>query len=180
MALPADPGYFLKSQRAGLRFWTTDDLPLSLALWGDPRVTKFIDARGQLSEGQVQERLQQEIATQELHGVQYWPVFLLGSDEFIGCCGLRPYRPEERVYELGAHLRVTFWGQGFATELARAVMAYAFGPLQLSTLFAGHNPHNQVSRRLLAKLGFRYTHDELYPPTGLQHPSYWLTAALPE
>jgi hypothetical protein len=41
-------------------------------------------------------------------------------------------------------------------------------------LFAGHNPANQASRELLARLGFRYTHDELYPPTGLMHPSYRL------
>jgi [ribosomal protein S5]-alanine N-acetyltransferase len=31
-----------------------------------------------------------------------------------------------------------------------------------------------LERQLLAKLGFHYTHDEFYPPTGLQHPSYLL------
>ena len=41
-------------------------------------------------------------------------------------------------------------------------------------LFAGHNPENTVSRHLLQKLGFRYTHDEFYAPTGLQHPSYMM------
>jgi hypothetical protein len=32
------------------------------------------------------------------------------------------------------------------------------------------------SERLGFRLGFKYSHDELYPPTGLQHPSYFLTA----
>jgi RimJ/RimL family protein N-acetyltransferase len=41
-------------------------------------------------------------------------------------------------------------------------------------VFAGHNPANTASRGLLARLGFRYTHDELYAPTGLRHPSYLL------
>jgi len=56
-------------------------------------------------------------------------------------------------------------------------MAHAFGELKVAALFAGHNPANAVSRHLLGKLGFRFTHEELYEPTGLQHPSYLLTAA---
>lgn len=55
-------------------------------------------------------------------------------------------------------------------------MGYAFNTLGVKGLFAGHNPANEASRRLLEKLGFRYTHDEYYPPTGLNHPSYRLTA----
>ncbi|HUV51221.1 MAG TPA: GNAT family protein, partial [Anaerolineae bacterium] len=43
-------------------------------------------------------------------------------------------------------------------------------------LFAGHNPKNEASRHLLEKLGFRYSHDEYYAPTGLNHPSYMMTA----
>jgi RimJ/RimL family protein N-acetyltransferase len=167
--------YFLKTERAGFRPWTPDDLPLALTLWGDPEVTKFIDARGRLSEPQVHERLLKEIATQEAWGVQYWPVFLLSTNDFIGCCGLRPYRPSERLFELGVHLRATYWGEGYATEVALALMAYAFGQLGLGALFAGHNPNNQASRSLLRKLGFRHTHDEYYAPTGLQHPSYLFT-----
>jgi [ribosomal protein S5]-alanine N-acetyltransferase len=56
------------------------------------------------------------------------------------------------------------------------VMRYAFHPLGVKALFAGHNPGNAASRRVLEKLGFRYTHDEYYPPTGLDHPSYLLTS----
>jgi RimJ/RimL family protein N-acetyltransferase len=170
------PGpYFLTSERAGFRAWTADDLPLALALWGDPAVTRLIDARGRLDAAQVRERLLKEIATREAHGVQYWPAFLLDGGDFLGCCGLRPYKPEEGMYELGVHLCAAHWGKGFATELTRAVMAHAFRRLGVAALFAGHNPNNQGSRRVLEKLGFRYTHDEYYAPTGLHHPSYRLT-----
>jgi RimJ/RimL family protein N-acetyltransferase len=54
-------------------------------------------------------------------------------------------------------------------------MEYAFRALGVKALFAGHNPGNTASRRVLEKLGFRYTHDAYYPPTGLNHPSYLLT-----
>ncbi len=43
------------------RQWSEDNLDLALSLWGDDEVTKLIDARGKLSEAQVQERLMQEI-----------------------------------------------------------------------------------------------------------------------
>ena len=74
------------------------------------------------------------------------------------------------------HLRKTYWGQGYALEATRAVMRYAFDALKVKGLFAGHNPGNEASRRLLTKMGFRYVRDEYYPPTGLNHPSYILTA----
>ena len=167
--------YFLCGVRVGFRLWTPNDFPHALSLWGDPEVTRFIHARGPLNGDQVRERLLKEIATQEAYGVQYWMVFLLDTGDFLGCGGLRPYKLGEGVYEMGAHLRTRYWGQGFATEVAEAVMAHAFGRLGVASLFAGHHPNNQASRGLLQKLGFRYTHDEYYAPTGLRHPSYLLT-----
>jgi RimJ/RimL family protein N-acetyltransferase len=138
-------------------------------------VTRLIG--GPFSEAQVRERLAREIATRGEHGMQYWPIFLLATGEHVGCCGLRPYNLAERILELGFHVRKAHWRHGYAEEGARAAIAYAFDSLGASALFAGHNPANASSRRLLAKLGFRYTHDEHYAPTGLDHPSYLLQAA---
>ena len=166
--------YFLRSKRLGFRLWTPEDLDLAIGLWGDPLVTRLIDSRGQLTAAHVAARLDREIAMFAEHGVQYWPLFLLATDEHIGCCGLRPRDPETRTYELGAHLRSGFWGAGYASEASQAVVDYAFDTLAAQSLFAGHNPKNDGSRRLVAKLGFVHTHDELYPPTGLMHPSYVL------
>jgi RimJ/RimL family protein N-acetyltransferase len=55
-------------------------------------------------------------------------------------------------------------------------MDHAFKSLNVTGLFAGHNPKNHGSRKLLAKLGFNYTHDEFYEPTGLEHPSFLIKA----
>jgi ribosomal-protein-alanine N-acetyltransferase len=168
--------YFLTTKRLGFRVWSEDDFDLALGLWGDSEVTKLIDARGKLSEGQVRERLSQEISTAGSHGVQYWPVFLLENDEHVGCCGLRPYDESGKIMEIGFHIGSQHWGRGYATEAARAVMVYAFERLEVIGLFAGHNPKNEASRHILERLGFRYTHDELYEPTGLEHPCYLLMA----
>jgi RimJ/RimL family protein N-acetyltransferase len=173
-ARPQTTAYFLQSERLGFRTWSESDTELALSLWGDPEVTKLIG--GPFSREQVQERLSWEMATMQSHGIQYWPIFLLTTGEHVGCCGLRPYKPEEGIYEVGVHLRKAFWGQGYAPEATEAVMGYAFHTLGVTALFAGHNPGNAASRRVVEKLGFRYTHDEYYPPTGLKHPSYILTA----
>ncbi len=167
--------YFLSSARLGFRSWSEDDLPLAIDLWGDPEVTRLIDARGRLSREQVRERLEKEMATERAHGVEYWPVFLLSTDEHVGCCGLRPKDEPRGVFEFGFQIVSRHWGCGYATEAAAAVMAHAFGSLRVKGLFAGHHPENEVSRRVLAKLGLRYTHDEFYQPTGLEHPSYFLS-----
>jgi RimJ/RimL family protein N-acetyltransferase len=172
--------YFLRSERLGFRRWREDDTELALALWGDPQVTALIDARGKLTAGEVYERLARELASDADHGIQYWPIFLLADGTHVGCCGLRSYAPAERVCEIGFHIRSAQWRRGYALEAARAVIRYAFTDLQLNGLFAGHNPKNDASRRLLGRLGFQYVRDEYYAPTGLQHPSYLLLAQPPE
>jgi RimJ/RimL family protein N-acetyltransferase len=166
--------YFLRTARLGFRIWTNDDLELALDLWGDSDVTRLIG--GPFSPQQIEERLAREIATYQSDRVQYYPVFLLETGEHVGCCGLRPYQPDAKIYEIGFHLRKVHWGSGYAREAVKAMLAYAFYVKDFSGLFAGHNPANEASRRLLIELSFRYTHDEYYPPTGLNHPSYLMTA----
>lgn len=166
--------YFLRSVRLGFRHWREQDLPLAVGLWGDPAVTRFIDIRPKLSEEQVREVLETQIRMEQKHGIQYWPIFLVATAEHVGACGLRVYDLSTRVYEIGVHIRSRFWQRGLAEEATRVVIQYAFCTLRATGLFAGHNPNNLASQRLLLKLGFRYTHHEYYSATGLKHPSYAL------
>ena len=166
--------FFMETGRIGFSKWTAEDLPLAETLWGDPQVTKYISASGRFSEEDIKNRLKTEIENGQKYHVQYWPIFELRTGEFIGCCGLRPH--EGDCYELGFHLRPSFWGKGCAQEAARAVIDYAFHYLYAGGLFAGHNPNNTASKKLLLKLGFTYIGDEFYEPTGLFHPSYELKA----
>jgi RimJ/RimL family protein N-acetyltransferase len=82
----------------------------------------------------------------------------------------------QQIYEIGFHIRSNQWRRGYGREASIAVVEYAFNTLKANALFAGHNPKNDISRLLLELLGFCYTHDEYYPPTGLNHPSYLLKA----
>jgi RimJ/RimL family protein N-acetyltransferase len=165
--------YFLQSERLGLRHWRDGDLPFALELWTNPVVTKFISTKP-FTANDVRLRLNREIETQATNGMQYWPVFLLGGYDFVGCCGLRPRAQEPGIPEFGVHLLPRHWRHGYAAEAASLVFAHAFRTLGFRALFAGHNPNNAASRALLLRLGFSHTHDEFYPPTGLVHPSYKL------
>lgn len=167
--------YFLSTKRLVFRCWTEQDVELAMGLWGDPNVTKYIVAQGRLTKDQIREKLFLEITTAKEYGLQYWPIFLRQSSKHVGCCGLRPYDVPRNICEFGVHIRSIFWRRGLATEAGWAVIDYAFSTVGVRGLFAGHNPKNETSRNLLQKLGFRYTHDEYYPPTGLHHPSYLLT-----
>jgi RimJ/RimL family protein N-acetyltransferase len=72
----------------------------------------------------------------------------------IGVCSvdLREDGPE-----MGYWLGVPYWGRGFATEAARALIDYAFGDLEHETLISGARVSNPASRRVLEKCGFQWT-----------------------
>ena len=162
--------FFLTTDRIGFSKWSGNDMGLARQLWGDPQVTQYICASGRFTANDIANRLETEILNDTRYHVQYWPFFELATYDFIGCCGLRPH--EEKAYEIGFHLRPDFWGQGYAKEAAAAVIDYAFTVLNAEKLFAGHNPNNASSQKLLNRLGFIYIGDAFYEPTGLFHPSY--------
>ncbi len=168
-------GYFMTTERLGFSLWREDDIGKATELWGNPKVTKFITVKGDMTEEEVKQRLKKEIETFENSEIQYWPIYLLETKEFVGCCGLRPYDFSMNILEMGIHLKEKYWGLGLAEEACYAVMNYAFKTIKVSSLFAGHNPNNKASEKLLKKLGFKYTHDEFYQPTGLNHPSYLMS-----
>jgi RimJ/RimL family protein N-acetyltransferase len=72
----------------------------------------------------------------------------------IGVCGVDP---REDGPEIGYWLGVVYWGRGFATEAARALIDYAFGDLEHEMLISGARVNNPASRRVLEKCGFQWT-----------------------
>lgn len=58
--------------------------------------------------------------------------------------------------ELGYWLGVPYWGHGYCTEAARALLDYGFGVLELRRIFARHLGSNPASGRVMAKAGLRF------------------------
>jgi putative acetyltransferase len=86
-----------------------------------------------------------------------WAVTLRDSGQVIGSVGLHTDFVRRGVPSrmLGYALSPDFWGHGYATEAARAAIAFGFGRLELEILGVNHFPRNDASRRVIEKCGFR-------------------------
>ena len=78
----------------------------------------------------------------------------------LGACGVAKLNGEQP--EIGYWLGVPFWGKGYATEAARALIDYAFGDLGYDIVLGGARVSNPASRRVLEKCGFQWTGVGLY------------------
>jgi RimJ/RimL family protein N-acetyltransferase len=88
-------------------------------------------------------------------------VFLIELDyKPIGMVGIDWRLPE--APELGYWLGVDYWGQGFATEAARAVIDFAFEEFDIEHLISGARVANPASRNILEKCGFQWSGVELH------------------
>jgi len=79
--------------------------------------------------------------------------------EIVGGCGLDS---RDGAPEIGYWLGVPFWGCGYATEAARALIDHAFGDLGHEVVTSGARVSNPASRRVLEKCGFQWTGVGLY------------------
>ena len=82
------------------------------------------------------------------------------DDEPIGACGLA--RLDGPAPDLGYWIGAPYWGNGYATEAARAVIDHAFTALGHDAVQAGARVTNPASRRVLEKCGFQWTGVGLY------------------
>jgi RimJ/RimL family protein N-acetyltransferase len=89
-------------------------------------------------------------------------VFLITTHgaRVLGGCGVGKLDGEQP--EIGYWLGVPFWGKGYATEAARAVIDHAFGDLGCDALVGGARVSNPASRRVLEKCAFQWTGVGLY------------------
>lgn len=64
--------------------------------------------------------------------------------------------PEHETAELGYWLGVSYWGQGFGTEAARAMIEFGFSTLALHRVQAHHLGNNPASGRIMQKVGMKF------------------------
>jgi [ribosomal protein S5]-alanine N-acetyltransferase len=107
--------------------------------------------------GTIPHPYSEQLAAEWIEGVhagEEGEVFaILRSGALIGCVG---YRAHGRTHaELGYWIGKPYWGMGYATEAARAVIPYAFEVGGLEYLTVGHFNNNPASGRVIAKLGFK-------------------------
>ena len=96
------------------------------------------------------------IATHDAERAAGQSHFAMEADgELVGATGL--HVEDTGDIETGYWIGEPYWGKGYATEGARAMLEYGFAQLRLEQITAGHFVDNPASGRVLTKCGFRYT-----------------------
>jgi len=155
----------MTTERLVLRPPTLDDLPAWHAIYVDAEEVWYGAPRASLDENR--EKLERQITQFEEHGFGMCAVELAG--ETIGAAGLQHLEGGPEI-EVGYRFLKEHWGHGYATECARASIAYGFDELGLERIVAVALESNVASRRVLEKCGLReigLTH--VY---GLEHVKY--------
>jgi RimJ/RimL family protein N-acetyltransferase len=156
----------LRTPRLVLRQWRDDDLAPFAELNADPEVMLHFPSvltRAQSDAFALGART--HIATL---GWGLWAVEVLDEAPFIGFVGLSRPRFEAHftpAVEIGWRLAREHWGNGYATEAARAATSFAFDKLGLEEILSFTTVANEPSRRVMERLGM--THD---PADDFDHP----------
>jgi ribosomal-protein-alanine N-acetyltransferase len=91
-----------------------------------------------------------------------WGLVRHFDQAFLGTCGFGEIDVARGIAEIGYVLAKPYWGRGYATEAAAAVLDFGFVHLGLRLVEARAFPENVASLRVMAKLGLRYR--ETRPP----------------
>ncbi len=144
----------LETPRLVLRHLVLDDLEELFALYSDPEIRRYFP-EGVLSLEETREELEWFLEGHPEHSeLGLWATIHKATGKFIGRCGLLPWEIEGRLeVEIAYLLNKAFWGQGLAGEVARGILEYAFGTLDLARLICLIDPHNLASRKVAERIG---------------------------
>jgi RimJ/RimL family protein N-acetyltransferase len=148
----AEQRVVLETKRLRLREFVPQDADALAAVLGDPVAMQYYPAP--FDRNGVEEWIERNRSRYLSDGYGLWAMILKGSGELIGDCGcfLRDVDGRDDI-EIGYHVRRDLWGNGYATEAARACMQYAFIKLGVDRVISLIRPENLQSIRVAEKNG---------------------------
>jgi len=165
----------IQTERLVLRCWRDDDRAPFAAMCADARVMEFLPSV--LDRAESDAKIDGYMADQAAQGFCFWAVEECATGAFAGYTGLRAIDFDAHftpAVEVAWRLPVSRWGHGYATEAARACLAYAFQTLNLKEVVAITTAANQRSRAVMDRIGMRrdpaddFIHPTLPPDHRLQ------------
>jgi RimJ/RimL family protein N-acetyltransferase len=139
-----------------LRDFGAEDFAAVHAYASDPLVTRWT-SWGPNSEAETRAFLDAVVGEPAAQPRTSYSLAMIdrATGTLFGGCGLYLRRAGYREYEMGYVLHRDWWGRGFASEAARALVAFGFGELGAHRIYAQVDPENEASGRLLTRIGFR-------------------------
>ena len=163
------------TKRLILRSWRREDAPALYALAKDPRVGPAAGWKPHKSVKESREIIKTVFSVPEVYAV-----VLRTSGEIIGCAGLMTDKNSNiglasTDCELGYWIGAPYWGNGYCTEAARALIGRGFEDLAMHRIFCGYFEGNEPSRRVQEKCGFVAHHverDVMWQELGVKKTQY--------
>jgi RimJ/RimL family protein N-acetyltransferase len=166
---PVGPEVKLETDRLRLRpLAMTDVAPMS-RLQSDPEMMRYMGDGHVHDHAETEVWLRWHIDLWDVDGFSLFAVDLKATMELVGWIGLaRPYWFPEMMPtpELGWFIDRDQWGQGLATEGARAVLGFAFDDIGANRVIAICNAENVASGRVMEKIGMSLWQE------GVPHPEH--------
>jgi RimJ/RimL family protein N-acetyltransferase len=128
-----------------------DDIPFLHRLWTDPGVRRFLWDDRVISIDEAADVVEASETSFRERDFGFWTV--VRDDEPIGFVGFREFPPS---IELLYALLPQHWGQGLATEASRAALDFVFKRCPFTEVYAGTDPPNAASLRVIERLGMRF------------------------
>jgi RimJ/RimL family protein N-acetyltransferase len=161
----------LRTERLLLRRWRDADVEPWAAMNADPEVREHLG--GPLTREQSAASIARYEAAFDLRGYGWWAVEVPATGRFIGFTGLDQVddgMPFTGV-EIGWRLAREAWGHGYATEAARAALAFGFETLALPEILAVTTATNLRSQAVMRRIGMtRDPADDFEDPTEPEGP----------
>jgi RimJ/RimL family protein N-acetyltransferase len=145
----------IETERLSLRPWEADDWLAFRDIAADPRVTRYIGDGTPWPEKRARQFVERQMALFDQRAFCLWKALPRTEGELAGFCGLQPL-PESNEIEIGWWLAHAWWGQGLATEAARAALRDGFVRVGLTRIVAIAQPANTASIGIMRKLGMRF------------------------
>lgn len=150
----------LETERLILREIVPEDEDALFEMDSDPEVHRYLGNSPIKTKEQIREVIKMLQQQYKDNGIARWAVIEKNSGKFIGWCGLKLFKQEVNghinFYELGYRFNKKYWGQGFATEAAKACVDFGFKKLNLTEIYAMTDSLNVNSNKVLEKTGFKY------------------------
>jgi RimJ/RimL family protein N-acetyltransferase len=156
----------IRTPRLLLRRWHGDDLAAMAEYNADPQVMRWIGDGSVRDVAQTEQDIERWEDEWDDEGFGLFAVELLGSGELAGFTGLSaPYFLPEVLpaVEIGWRLGRPFWGQGYASEAARAALEFALRDRGLDRLVSVSRVGNDASENVMRKLGMTLERETTHP-----------------
>lgn len=144
----------LETPRLRLRMFRQSDFDAYADMLADPEVARYLSQGQPLPRSEAWRNMAAVVGHWQLLGFGPWAVEERASGELVGRIG--PFHPAGWPgLELIWTIRRRSWGQGYATEGARAALAYVFEQMRRDRVISLIRPQNAASIRVAEKLGQR-------------------------